>query len=93
MNWNEMSVFHKVVQIIQGVSILALCVVLFCFIGGVIPSMFRPPLVTTLFGTNCLARSILNWKKQRVMAVIDLVTVLLCFAALCWWIAVKLIVH
>ena len=93
MKWNEMSVFHKVVHIIHALALLAMCVVFVCFIGGVIPDLYSPPLYITFGGIHFLGRSILNWKKQRVMAVIDLVTALLCFAALCWWIAVKLFVH
>ena len=91
MKWNEMSVFHKVVQIIQWLSLLAMVFV--CFIGGVIPDLHSPPLYITFFGIHFLGQSILNWKQHRVIAIIDLVAALLCVAALCWGIVVKLIVH
>ena len=93
MKWNEMSVFHKVVHIIHALALLAMCVVFVCFIGGVIPDLYSPPLYITFFSIHILGRSILNWKQHRVIAIIDLVAALLCVAALCWGIAVKLIVH
>lgn len=87
MNWKDMSLFYKAVFVLSALSLFALLVVVLCSFGGVLPGLYETPLFIALFGTACLGQAILNWKKQRVLAIFNLVTVLICFAAICCWLA------
>lgn len=81
MKWNEMSVLHKVVFVSTCVSSFALLVVVLCSFGGVLPGLYVTPLVGAHLGTNSLGQTILNWKKQRILAICHLVATLICFVA------------
>ena len=93
MKWNEMSVFHKVVFMLTGLSLFAMLVVSLCSICDVIPGLYGNPLYITLLGIVWLGQAILNWKKQRVLAIFNLVTALICFVALCGLLAFMLIIR
>ena len=93
MKWNEMSVSHKIVFVSTCVSWLALLVVFLCSVGGVLPGLYENPLYITLFGIGWLGQAILNWKKQRALAIFNLVTAPICLCGSLLWIALKLIIR
>jgi len=89
MKWREMSVFHKVVFILTCLSLLAMFVVLLCCCTGLLPGLYDNPLFLALFGATGLGEAILHWKKNRVLAIFNLVTASLIVGVLCWWLVVK----
>ena len=93
MKFKEMPIFHKVVFILICLCLFALLAVFLCSIGGVLPGLYKNPLFITLFGIVWLGQAILNWKKQRVLAIVNLVTALICFVGLCGLLAFKLIIR
>ena len=93
MKWNEMSVLHKVVFVSTCVSSFALLVVFLCSLCGVLPGLYENPLYITLMGIIWLGQAILNWKKQRILAIFDLVIALICLCGALLWIALKLFIR
>ena len=93
MKWNEMSVLHKVIFVSTCVSSFALLVAFLCSIGGVLPGLYENPLYITLLGIVWLGQAILNWQKQRALAIFNLITALICLCVALLWIALKLIIR
>lgn len=91
MKWKEMTVFHRVVFISMCASSLAILTMFLCYFGGVF-DLYEHPLYITLLGIVWLGQAILNWKKQRALAIFHLVMALVSFVAPCCWLAFKLIV-
>ena len=93
MKWNEMSVLHKVIFVSTCVSSFALLVAFLYSIGGVLPGLYENPLYITLLGIVWLGQAILNWQKQRALAIFNLITALICLCGALLWIALKLIIR
>jgi hypothetical protein len=93
MKFKEMPTLHKVVLILIWLCLFALLAVFLCSISGVLPGLYENPLFNTLCGIVLLGQAILNWKKQRVQAIFNLVTAFICFVALCCWFTFTLIIR
>jgi len=76
MKWNELSVLKKVIFVITGISGLGMLVALLCTILGV-HDLRDQPLYYVFQGTVWLGLAILNWEKQRGVAIAWLVLALL----------------
>ena len=77
MKWSEMSVLEKIALVITCLSVLGMLVVILCAVLGVLPDLFESLLYPAFTGTVWLGLAILNWKKQRVLAIFNLVIALL----------------
>ena len=90
MKWTEMSVFHKVVFVSTCVASLALLVVCLYSFCGVLPGLYENPLYITLLGFIWIGQAILTWEKQRVLAIFNLITALICLCGALLWIVLML---
>lgn len=76
----DMSLFHKIVQVISALCALAYAVILICYLAGLLPSVYEISAAQTLLGICWLGQAILNWKSRRVLAITNMVTALMAFA-------------
>ena len=85
IKWKEMSVFHKVVFVFTCLFFLAGIVISVCDITGVLPKFHGRLLVYSFRIVICLGITILFWKKQRVIAIINLLYILRTVSDICFW--------
>ena len=73
MKWSEMSVFHKVLYAIGSLCLFAYMLYAVFYIAGIIPSLYTLPIAQAVFGTAWLCMGILNFGKQRKLAVMQFI--------------------
>ena len=81
MKWNEMSAFHKILTVICGLCLAACLYLLIFYAFGLLPGVYELHWAQFLFGVSWGGMAILNWKKMRIVAILDLVTAILAFVA------------
>lgn len=80
MKWSEMSVFHRILYVIGSLCLFAYMLYAVFYIAGIIPSVYTLPFARAVFGTAWLCIGILNFRKQRILAVLHLICALCAYA-------------
>lgn len=75
-----MSVLQKITTVVTVLCAIAYICIALLSVFGFLPSVYEIPWAQVLLGIGWVGQAILNWKKMRIVAIINLVVAALAFA-------------